>query len=1190
MRKLAVFLIIFLSLQKIAYAKTNKNFSELLCLYETKNKHVYQNIINNFEKSFEKNFQDDQINLENLSHVYFCYSELDETFKYLNIIDRLIKNNFINNKKYKIPGNIFRYYGYALGDQILNDKYQKNQTIYKIRIKNLIKMGSYLIQNNYDDDLLSIIKFSQIHDLYLDENIHKNYLKFLDIAIKHFSNIAKNTETLKIMSIKLQHLSNNKKNDSCAIFFNKDLNPYLNNFISKNKIDFLIQEKLYQLIDQIYLTGNVCVSRTDLKKSISITLKHIELLEYFIKNIKNKDDKKNFKDNVLKQFLYLYQLSSRFGDNSSKIYEKIFKDKLNSYSSSQLAKLDFEIDFIKEFWGNGSNNDFEQDKLFVNKINDSINILSNYKFETYLKEAPYSEFINKEIFDERLFLVKFKYMNIYSLVLQVSGKYDESIKNLNNQINQLETKKKELTTKYIRNSETYSRFLPELYRQLLEASIDVKDWNNLAQVTKNGLKHCNILSLENFKCYQFKLILLKQAQILNDKSNVVKIINEIDFFYEKFVISDDYLLYDQNKKDHFKKDYLTYKLFGLYKLNTLNVKEAIFKKKNLNISKYICENVKELKNIVSNSKNPDINNIKSIFGALAMSSFCDLNPILINDEYFNLAKKLIDQYKNNKNNQYSDFFINSNTFDTVSLAVLEILSQNSTHPEFEKISKELFKIIQSEEAKFYFKSKNNFIYKNHPDLLTKVNMQRVLQFQYENLLSEIYNKEDKIFIKEFIDKKILLEKKITLIKNEINEKFPNFKKFNFKKTLSVEEIQQKLGKDDALIYLKNSLSAMTIVITKEDFKINSNYKIGNLDGNSYQKLKINLRKNLLNSVIKKNNSVEINSNKLIGVLIYQQFLKPVEAYIQNKKNLYFITDQYMSDIPFELLVTNQVIDKNVVKKTLEEGFEAKYLIEKFNVKYLPNTASLVELQKISLSSNIKSNLNFLGVGNPKFFKDDNKARLASTYINLNSRGFLKDASKININYEELPFTGKELSTLKNIFKKNTILEQNNASETNFKSLNLNNFNIINFATHAEVSNAFDNFNEPFLVLTPPKISSEIDDGLLTSSEISSLNLNADMVILSACDTSSKKNQYASGFSGLISSFLLAGANSVVATHWPVEDSAGYLLITETMKKFVNSNLDFSESLRETKIEFIKGKFEEKFKNPFFWAPYIYVGL
>jgi len=296
----------------------------------------------------------------------------------------------------------------------------------------------------------------------------------------------------------------------------------------------------------------------------------------------------------------------------------------------------------------------------------------------------------------------------------------------------------------------------------------------------------------------------------------------------------------------------------------------------------------------------------------------------------------------------------------------------------------------------------------------------------------------------------------------------------------------------------------------------------------------------------------------------------------------------MSDIPFELLVVNKEVYKDDAETLLKEGFAAEYLIEKFNIKYLPNTASLMELKKSTASQSEKANFNFLGVGNPKFSKSSQK--LTSLIIDLNSRGFLKDVDKINSNYQELPYTEKELYTLKEIFKKNTILSYTSATESNVKTLNLKKFNIINFATHAEVSGSFNGFNEPFLVLTPPKISNEIDDGLLTSSEISSLDLNADMVILSACDTSSKKNEYASGFSGLISSFLLAGANSVVATHWPIEDSAGYLLITETMKKFINSNLDFSEALRKTKIEFINGKYNNKFKNPFFWAPYVYVGL
>ena len=79
-------------------------------------------------------------------------------------------------------------------------------------------------------------------------------------------------------------------------------------------------------------------------------------------------------------------------------------------------------------------------------------------------------------------------------------------------------------------------------------------------------------------------------------------------------------------------------------------------------------------------------------------------------------------------------------------------------------------------------------------------------------------------------------------------------------------------------------------------------------------------------------------------------------------------------------------------------------------------------------------------------------------------------------------------------------------------------------------------------------------------------------------------------SGLINSFFAAGSRSVIATHWPVVDEAGYLLMSETLKKIVNSNISISEALQNTKIEFINGKYGEEFKKPMFWAPYVYVGI
>ena len=150
--------------------------------------------------------------------------------------------------------------------------------------------------------------------------------------------------------------------------------------------------------------------------------------------------------------------------------------------------------------------------------------------------------------------------------------------------------------------------------------------------------------------------------------------------------------------------------------------------------------------------------------------------------------------------------------------------------------------------------------------------------------------------------------------------------------------------------------------------------------------------------------------------------------------------------------------------------------------------------------------------------------------------------------------------------------------------------MISFATHAEVYGNFTEFNEPFLVLTPPHKSTEEDDGLLTTSEISQLDLKSDLVILSACNTSSKINKYAEGFSGLVSSFFQAGAKSIISTYWPVEDKAGYILMTKTMEKVIKKISQYPQALQATKTEFINGKYGEEYKKPFYWAPYVYIGI
>ena len=103
-------------------------------------------------------------------------------------------------------------------------------------------------------------------------------------------------------------------------------------------------------------------------------------------------------------------------------------------------------------------------------------------------------------------------------------------------------------------------------------------------------------------------------------------------------------------------------------------------------------------------------------------------------------------------------------------------------------------------------------------------------------------------------------------------------------------------------------------------------------------------------------------------------------------------------------------------------------------------------------------------------------------------------------------------------------------------------------------------------------------------------MNSELVILSACNTSSEENRYAEGYSGLVSSFFSAGTKSVISTYWPVEDKAGYILMTKTMEKTIQNNISISEALRLTKLEFIEGIYGHEYKKPFYWAPYIYLGI
>ena len=171
-----------------------------------------------------------------------------------------------------------------------------------------------------------------------------------------------------------------------------------------------------------------------------------------------------------------------------------------------------------------------------------------------------------------------------------------------------------------------------------------------------------------------------------------------------------------------------------------------------------------------------------------------------------------------------------------------------------------------------------------------------------------------------------------------------------------------------------------------------------------------------------------------------------------------------------------------------------------------------------------------------------------------------------------------------------------ATEGTLKSLNakglLKSWRVLHFATHGlvagETQQMAANQAEPALMLTPPDTPSEEDDGLLTASEVAQLDLDADWVLLSACNTASGDGApEAEALSGLTRAFLYAGSRALVVSHWPVNSEAAVRLVTGTFAELKRSaSIGRAEALRRAMLAQIKGRSRA---HPSYWAPFVIVG-
>lgn len=461
------------------------------------------------------------------------------------------------------------------------------------------------------------------------------------------------------------------------------------------------------------------------------------------------------------------------------------------------------------------------------------------------------------------------------------------------------------------------------------------------------------------------------------------------------------------------------------------------------------------------------------------------------------------------------------------------------------------------------------------------------------MLEEFDKGQEDITFRNYND---LIQSKTKML-NELYKNTPelkNISEFKKKKIYSFREIQQFLNEDEILIlYLENFTGNFIVRISGANTTVSilPTYRLHDrLDFYNTTKLDIyyasddELRDSVILDIKEKlynQNDSNFLDNYHESKYFIRQLLTPFVSEFDQNQEILFMTNIKDNFVPLSIFPS----PKN------EFVTDKKYVVDDFIISNLISLESLENKANTKYELNKKS-LSFLGIADPilNSKKSDQIFALSNIdkFINIFRNGNTVDRSLFS-KLEELPDTSAEVKNAFKNFDKNSskVLLRENASEKNLKSMDLSNFDVITFATHAVPVSKNSIYDEPGLILSLPDKSSELDDGYLTPNEISKLNLNAELVILSACNTASGNKQDNQILSGLAQAFLYAGAKSVIVSNWVVENRATTLLMNEFYENWLINNMPIPESLSKAKI-YLRDNYK-MYEHPAFWGAFTYYG-
>jgi len=488
-----------------------------------------------------------------------------------------------------------------------------------------------------------------------------------------------------------------------------------------------------------------------------------------------------------------------------------------------------------------------------------------------------------------------------------------------------------------------------------------------------------------------------------------------------------------------------------------------------------------------------------------------------------------------------------------------------------------------------------------------------------------------------------IDTRIAAIDKRLAADFPDYAALSRSDPLSVEEVQSQLRPDEALVLVLDTTEWKSTpeetfiwVVTKSDMR----WVRSDLGEVGIFREAVTLRCGL-DAALWDNEVATTHCRRLLGGEpqrdifsnlrietlpfsvthahgLYKALFGQVEDLIRGK-HLLIVPSGPLTQIPFQVLVTEDVRPAGASISEVDYRATA-WLARKHAITVLPAVSSLKALRRLARPSAATKPM--VGFGNPLLEGDPSERPWEAEWAKLarqkqacpqtpwqrvagavgRRRGVapmparnghadldhLRGQAPLHDTADELCAVAKDLK-----LAPQDILLGAKATETTIKRLSaegkLADYRVLHFATHGTLAGEIEGTSEPGLILTPPNEQTETDDGYLSASEVAALKLDADWVILSACNTAAGGAKGGEALSGLARAFLYAGARALLVSHWSVNSAATVKLVTSAVGTITrDSKIGRAEALRQAMLAMID-KGEAHQAHPAFWAPFVVVG-